>query len=253
MAKIVIDPGHGGSDTGANYNGRREKDEVLRLALAVGKKLEEKGQNISYTRVDDSAYTPFERAMMANTANADFFLSLHRNSVRNPNTVNGVEAYVYEESGIREDVAKELLDNLEEVGFEDRGVLERPNLAVLRRTDMPAVLLEVGFIDNEKDNQIFDTKFEEIVEAIANAILKYANKFPVRRPPLYRVQTGAFRNYDNAAVMVNRLQNEGYPAFVLYGDGIYRVQVGAYEILDNAIRMEQKLRSNGYSTFIVSS
>ncbi|MCI9542229.1 MAG: N-acetylmuramoyl-L-alanine amidase [Lachnospiraceae bacterium] len=252
MAKIVIDPGHGGSDPGANYNGRREKNDVLRLALAVGKKLEEKGQNVSYTRVDDTAYTPFERAMMANTANADFFLSLHRNSVRNPNTVNGVEAYVYEESGIREDVAEELLDNLEDAGFENRGILERPNLAVLRRTDMPAVLLEVGFIDNEKDNQIFDTKFDEIVDAIADAILKYAKKFPTRRPPLYRVQTGAFRNYDNAAVLVNRLQNEGYPAFVLYGDGIYRVQVGAYEILDNAIRMEQKLRANGYPTFIVS-
>ena len=77
MAKIVIDPGHGGSDPGANYNGRREKNDVLRLALAVGKKLEEKGQNVSYTRVDDTAYTPFERAVMANTANADFFLSLH--------------------------------------------------------------------------------------------------------------------------------------------------------------------------------
>lgn len=252
MAKIVIDPGHGGNDTGASYDGRREKDDVLRLALEVGKRLEEMGQDISYTRVNDTAYTPFERTVMANTAAADFLLSLHRNSVRNPNTINGAEAYVYSDSGIRADVAGNLLEELEKAGFENRGVLERPNLVVLRRSDMPTVLLEVGFIDNESDNQLFDTKFDEIVKAIVDAIMQYADQFPVRRPPLYRVQTGAFREYENAAAMVNRLQSEGYPAFVLYGDGIYRVQVGAYEILDNAIRMEQRLRAEGYSTFIVT-
>lgn len=252
MAKIVIDPGHGGSDAGANYNGRREKDDVLKLALEVGKRLESKGQNIAYTRVNDSAYTPFERAMMANTASADFFLSLHRNSVRNPNTVNGADAYVYSDSGIRGEVAGKLLENLEETGFRNRGILERPNLVVLRRTDMLAVLLEVGYIDSEIDNKIFDTKFNEIVNAIVDAIMEYADRFPVMRPPLYRVQTGAFRSYENAASMVNRLQNEGYPAFMLYEDGIYRVQVGAYEMLDNAIRMEQRLRGDGYSTFIVT-
>lgn len=251
MARIIIDPGHGGSDAGASYHVRREKDDVLRLALAVGKRLKEEGQDIAYTRVDDTAYTPFERAVMANTANADFFLSLHRNSVRNPNTVNGAEAYVYNENGISAEVAGKLLENLAEVGFADRGVLERPNLTVLRRTNMPAVLLEAGFIDNEKDNKTFDTNFEKIVEAIVNAVLEYAGSFPVRRPPLYRVQVGAFRQYENAAAMVNRLQDEGYPAFVLYDDGIYRVQVGAYELLDNAIRMEQRLRADGYSTFIV--
>ena len=251
MAKIVIDPGHGGADAGSNYNGRREKDDVLRLALEVGKKLEQRGQNISYTRVNDVQYSPFERAVMANTAAADFFLSLHRNSVRNPNTINGVEAYVYDNSGIKVEVAEKLLERLAEIDFENRGILERPNIMVLQRTDMPAVLLEVGFIDSETDNQIFDTKFDEIAEEIADVVARYAKRFPVRRPPLYRVQTGAFRNYENAAAMANRLQSEGYPAFVLYGDGIYRVQVGAYEILDNAIRMEQKLRKDGYSTFIV--
>lgn len=252
MAKIVIDPGHGGSDSGSTYDGRREKDDVLRLALAVGKKLEEKGENISYTRVTDTDYTPFERAMMANTAEADFFLSLHRNSVVNPNTVNGAEAYVYEESGIRLEVAQKLLANLEEAGLENRGILERPNLTVLRRTDMPAVLLEVGFIDNETDNQTFDLRFDDIAEAIASAIEDYAEQFPSKRPPLYRVQVGAFREYENAVALVNRLQNEGYPAFVLYEDGIYRVQVGAYELLDNAVRMEQRLRGAGYPTFIVT-
>lgn len=252
MAKIVIDPGHGGNDAGAVYDGRREKDDALRLALAVGNKLEEHGEDISYTRVNDTDYTPYERARMANTAEADFFLSLHRNHVVNPNTVNGAEAYIYEDSGILSEAAQKMLQNLEEAGLENRGILERQNLTVLKRTDMPAILLEVGFIDNEGDNQIFDQNFDKIADAIADAIKEYAGQFPKKRPPLYRVQVGAFREYENAAILVNRLQNEGYPAFVLYDNGIYRVQVGAYELLENAVRMEQRLRGSGYPTFIVT-
>lgn len=252
MAKIVLDPGHGGSDSGANHNGRREKDDVLRLAMEVGRKLEERGQNVAYTRVNDTEYTPFERAMMANVASADLFLSLHRNQMQNPNTINGAEAYVYSNTGLRGELAEKLLENLAEVGLENRGVLERPNLTVLRRTDMPAVLLEVGFIDNETDNLTFDREFDNIADAIVDGVMEYAERFPNRRDSLYRVQTGAFRNYENASVMVNKLQSEGYPAFVIYEDGIYRVQVGAYELLDNAIRMEQRLRGSGYMTFIVT-
>lgn len=252
MAKIVIDPGHGGSDSGATYDGRREKEDVLRLSMAVGKLLEQEGQNILYTRVDDSHYTPYERAMMANMSAADFFLSLHRNSMVNPNTINGAEAYVYNASGMTGELANELLDNLDKLGLENRGVLERPNLTVLRRTDMPAMLLEVGFIDNEKDNVTFDREFELIADTIAKTVLGYVDRLSSQRPPLLRVQVGAFRDYENAVTLANRLQNEGYPAFVIYGDGIYRVQVGAYELLDNAIRMEQRLRGAGYPTFIVT-
>lgn len=252
MARIVIDPGHGGSDSGATYDGRREKDDVLRLSMAVGKLLEENGQNVQYTRVDDIFYTPYERAMMANMSSADFLLSLHRNSMVNPNTINGAEAYVYNASGMAGELADEMLVRLDKLGLENRGVLERPNLTILRRTDMPAVLLETGFIDNETDNLTFDGDFDAIAAVIAETISGYADRLPNRRPPLLRVQVGAFRDYENAITLANRLQNEGYPAFVIYGDGIYRVQVGAYELLDNAIRMEQRLRGAGYPTFIVT-
>lgn len=252
MARIVIDPGHGGSDSGATYDGRREKDDVLRLAMEVGKLLEENGQNVRYTRVDDSFYTPYERTMMANMSSADFLLSLHRNQMVNSNTINGAEAYVYNASGMTGELANKLLERLDKLGLENRGVLERPNLTILRRTDMPAILLEVGFIDNETDNLTFDREFNAIADVIAQTIAGYADRLPNQRPPLLRVQVGAFREYENAVTLANRLQNEGYPAFVIYGDGIYRVQVGAYEILDNAIRMEQRLRGAGYPTFIVT-
>lgn len=252
MAEIIIDAGHGGVDSGATYEGRREKEDVLRLALAVGEILEKKGESVSYTRMDDTAYTPYERAMMANLSQADFFLSLHRNRMLNPNTINGAEAYVYHTGGMAGEMAETFLQKLEEAGLENRGVLERPNLTVLRRTDMPAVLLEVGFIDSETDNLVFDSEFDAIVAAIADTVIQYSSEFPVERRKLYRVQTGAFREYENALALQNRLLNEGYPAFIIFDGGIYRAQVGAYELLDNAIRMEQRLRGAGYPTFIVT-
>ena len=73
MATIVIDAGHGGADPGAVFEGRQEKDDTLRLALAVGKILEENGQNVIYTRTTDVYQTPFQKATIGNEARADFF------------------------------------------------------------------------------------------------------------------------------------------------------------------------------------
>jgi len=284
MAKIVIDPGHGGNDSGATYKGRREKDDVLRLGLEVGKVLQKNGEDVYYTRVSDTYNTHLEKAEMGNKVNADFFLSLHRNSTNTANSANGAEATVYEVSGLREEMANELLKGLEKIGYSNRGILARPDAIILRRTKMPTLVLDVGFIDNEGDNAIFDEKFYPLAREIAMAILTVLRKeepsnenenlensensnsmedeitqdVPQKleegqRRPLYRVQVGAFRNYQNAVRFLNQLQNEGYPAFILLENDIYRIQVGAYELLDNAIRMEQQLRSRGYNTFIATN
>lgn len=189
---------------------------------------------------------------MANLSQADFFLSLHRNRMLKPNTINGAEAYIYQAGGMTGEMAEAFLERLERVGLENRGVLERPNLTVLKQTDMPAVLLEVGFIDSETDNLIFDREFDKLADAIADTVMQYSDELPGAGQKLYRVQVGAFREYENALILSNRLQNEGYPAYILFGEGLYRVQVGAYELLDNAIRMEQRLRGAGYPTFIVT-
>ena len=77
--RIVIDPGHGGEDFGATYKGRNEKDDNLNLALAVGRILADNGIDVLYTRTEDVYNTPFEKATMGNNANADLFLSIHRN------------------------------------------------------------------------------------------------------------------------------------------------------------------------------
>ena len=76
--KIVLDAGHGGEDPGAVYKDRKEKDDNLKLTLAVGKILEENGVDVVYTRTTDIYQTPFEKAKAANEAGADFFISFHQ-------------------------------------------------------------------------------------------------------------------------------------------------------------------------------
>ena len=80
-----LQPAHGGEDPGAVYKERKEKDDNLKLTLAVGKILEENGVDVVYTRTTDIYQTPFEKAKAANEAGADFFISFHRNSSSGPN------------------------------------------------------------------------------------------------------------------------------------------------------------------------
>ncbi len=82
--KVVIDAGHGGEDFGATYNGRQEKTDNLNLAFAVGSVLSNNGIDVEYTRVEDVYDTPFQKAQKANAADADFFISFHRNATENP-------------------------------------------------------------------------------------------------------------------------------------------------------------------------
>ena len=73
---IMMDAGHGGRDPGAVYNGRQEKDDTLRLALAVGENLQNNGIDVEYTRTTDVYETPYEKAMEANEAGVDLFISI---------------------------------------------------------------------------------------------------------------------------------------------------------------------------------
>ena len=250
--KIVLDAGHGGTDPGAIYKERKEKDDNLALTHAVGKILEDNGVDVVYTRTEDVYQTPFEKARIANQSGADYFISFHRNSSPEDNQYQGVEVLVYDKSGIKYEMAQNIVGALGELGFREIGVKERPGLVVLRRTNMPALLIEVGFINSEADNQLFDEKFSEIAEAIAEAILGTLDQETIEAPVYYRVQTGAYRNRENADRMLYQLNDVGYPAFLLYENDLYKVQVGAFQQIGNAINMEQRLRDDGYSTVIVT-
>lgn len=171
MALVVIDPGHGGSNPGAVYQGRQEKRDTLALALEVGRILEENGVEVYYTRTTDVYESPEQRTEEGNAVGGDFFVSIHRNSSPYPNQYTGVESLVYSRYGTAARLAQNINNRLVQVGYENQGVNERENLVVLNRTQMPAVLVEVGFINTDADNRLLDERFGETARAIAEGIL----------------------------------------------------------------------------------
>lgn len=172
MPLIALDAGHGGANPGAVYKGRQEKDDVLALTLAVGNILERNGVDVYYTRTTDIYEAPAAKAQEANEVGADYFVSIHRNASPFPNQYTGVESLVYSRYGNAARMAYNINDRLEQVGFVNQGVNERDNLAVLNQTQMPAVLVEVGFINTDADNVLFDQQFDAIAQAIADGILQ---------------------------------------------------------------------------------
>ena len=259
MPKIILDAGHGGYDNGAAYNGRKEKDDNLSLALAVGEILSDSGVEVGYTRVDDVYQSPVDKARIANQLDGDFLVSIHRNSSPVPNTYSGVQSLIFREGGIMAQMASNINQEMSRVGYQDLGTELRRNLAVLRRSDMPAILVEAGFINTDADNALFDQRFTETAQAIADGIigtLLQTGKLELEadddEEEIYRVQTGLFKNRENADAMANKLRSMGYPVAIEMFNDLYAVKVGEYDDLEDATELEQRLRRMGYDTLIVS-
>ncbi len=180
---VCLDAGHGGKDVGAvAENGKRqEKEDNLKLVLKVKEYLEKQGIKVILTRKEDTYVSLNKRCQIANFRRADVFVSIHRNSAKNG---NGVEIWRSQEEGeVSEKLAKDILENLEKVGIQNnRGVKEGTSedanidYFVNRNTKMPSCLVELGFITNEIDNQLFDEKLGQYAEAIAKGILKNLEK-----------------------------------------------------------------------------
>ena len=176
---VCLDAGHGADDVGATSSGgaRLEKDDNLRLTLKVRDRLEEKGVKVVLTRGDDSDITLKERCKLANRKRCDFFLSLHRNSSVSG---TGFEAWIAKEpKGNEEETAEKLVATLSDIsGLPNRGVKRGyrnssgNNYYVNSNTNMPSILLEVGFVTNEEDNKSFDKSLDENAEAIADIIFE---------------------------------------------------------------------------------
>lgn len=231
VVKIILDAGHNGAtDPGAVYQRRRESDDNLRLTLAIGNLLSRAGYDVDYTRTGNLPQSVVQKAQLANATGADYFISIHRNMASYPGQYSGVQTLLYDLSGEKLTMAEAINENLEAIGFRNLGVEARPNLAVLRRTKMPALLLEVGFLDNESDNQLFDTRLDEIAQAIADGIIDTLNASSSRPPaappsepddsskderPLYRVQVGAFHNLQNAVALEQELKRMGYNTWIV--------------------------------------
>lgn len=259
MPKIIIDAGHGGYDNGATYNGRKEKDDNLALALAVGEILADSGIEVGYTRVEDVYQSPVDKARNANRQDGDFLVSIHRNSSPVPNTYSGVQSLIFREGGVMAQMAANINQEMSQVGYQNLGTELRKNLAILRRSDMPAILVEAGFINTDNDNMLFDQRFTQTAQAIADGIigtLIQTGELELEdgddEREIYRVQTGLFRNPANAEAMAEKIRMQGYPVAIEMSNEFYAVKVGEYDDLEDATELEQKLRRMGYDTLIVS-
>ncbi|WP_404356551.1 N-acetylmuramoyl-L-alanine amidase [Cytobacillus firmus] len=175
---IVIDPGHGGSDPGAVAYGLREKDVVLDTALRVKKLLAKTPFQYKLTRETDTFISLNERVNISKRANANTFVSIHANAFNG--SANGTETYYYaayqnpntEDSKLlAAKIQNRLLDAW---NLYDRGV-KKGNLHVIRENTMPAVLVELGFIDNKKDNEKLASPAwrQEAAKAVYWGILDY--------------------------------------------------------------------------------
>ena len=173
---VVIDAGHGGKDPGAKANGLVEKDLNLDIALRLEKLLKEEGITTYMTRNSDWYPDLYSRAALANQKGADLFISIHHNAGHSK--YNGTMALYYptRKSGFTGKdfavlVEKELVRQL---GTKSLGVVARPNLVVLRKTKMPAVIAEIGYLTNNKEaGRIADSSFrQKAAEALKTAVLK---------------------------------------------------------------------------------
>lgn len=175
MTKICIDPGHGGSDPGACNGQYQEKTYALGMALRLGEELAKKGYEVLYTRRSDSYISLSGRSQTANNGEADLFISIHLNSAATIQA-NGIETLCYSKSGESGKLAKAVQAKLiSATGAVDRGVKERTDLAVLKGTKMPAILVETGFISNytEMKKLITVDYQEKIVGAIVTGVEEY--------------------------------------------------------------------------------
>lgn len=150
--KVVIDPGHGGIDAGATgVSGKYEKDFTLSLSKKVEQLLKKESDiEVLMTRSDDTfiSQESRQRPKYANEVKADLFISIHGNTFSD-SSVSGTETFYYHKNSqsFAEIMQKHVV---EATGFRDRGVMER-DLFVVKETEMPAALLEIGYLTNQED------------------------------------------------------------------------------------------------------
>jgi len=174
---VVVDPGHGGQDPGAiGIGGLREKDVILPIALEVARLLERQGVNAVLTRADDRFVDLAPRVALAEAARATLFVSIHANaiSLSRPD-VNGLETYYAPGSSSGARLAQTIHSSiLRTVRVRDRGV-RQARFYVLRKTSMPATLVEVGFVTGREDAANLRSVIYrgQLAQAIAEGILRY--------------------------------------------------------------------------------
>lgn len=174
-AVIVIDPGHGGEDTGAISNSGYtfEKDITLSTAKILANRLEEEGSTVILTRQEDTFETLSDICQVSNENDTDVFISLHYDSSAYMNEATGTTTYYYYEKDkeLAECINRSLADSLP---LENRGV-EYGNFQVLRENTQTSLLLELGYMNSDNDVVVFSTESYQtlVAEAIINGLQEY--------------------------------------------------------------------------------
>lgn len=181
---VCIDPGHGGEDGGSvGADGVLEKDDNLKMALALRTALENKGITVYMTRDDDSWVNLKDRPKLANSKNADLLVSIHRNEYAADTGVRGFETWIHSSKPPAVvDLATRIQAALTAAGItRDRGVKygsqgsEDVDLAVNNHSNGPSCLLEMGFMTNAEDNSVFRNNTNALAAAMADAIVEWMN------------------------------------------------------------------------------
>ncbi|KPU45947.1 N-acetylmuramoyl-L-alanine amidase AmiC precursor [Oxobacter pfennigii] len=173
---IALDAGHGGSTPGAVNGQYKEKDLVLDIILRANNILKAQGFDIYLTRDADKYVSLADRAEGPNILKADIFVSVHLNSFTSK-TTNGTET-LYNSQAVKPGATlAQYIQNqlISELGRTNRGIVSRPDLAVLNSTNMPAALAEILFISNPEELELIkdDNTKQKAAQAIANAINQY--------------------------------------------------------------------------------
>lgn len=253
MAKVVIDPGHGGNDPGATNGSYREKDFNLDIGLKVRDVLvNQYVVDVLMTRTTDRTVSLAERANLANNNRVDYFCSIHINAGGG----TGWESYIYNGSVSNFTVQAQNTIHaavMQAIGsryhVRDRGK-KRANFYVLRETNMPAILLENLFIDTTADlNLLRNANFiRDLSQAIADGIAQ-ALSLPRRTTTIYRVIAGSFQNRANAEERKSFLADNKIESIIVSvtidGTTWYRVQAGAFSQRANAEARLSELRALG--------
>ncbi|TAH63711.1 MAG: N-acetylmuramoyl-L-alanine amidase, partial [Anaerolineaceae bacterium] len=225
MATIILDAGHGGNDLGDAYGFRYEKNDNLRLTLALGEELEILGYNVVYIRTNDIYVADNDRVQIANRAGGDLLLSIHRIIGEIVVSDSGLAFFVSELGGVAEEAAINIAEELRPLGFENYSIEVRTERLLIRDSDMPALLMGIGHLNSDYDNLQFDTCLQNIAEAIARGISetiplnsdqsdiinkKIKHISTVEKSvskEKYLVQIGLFADYSIAVHMHNELLN----------------------------------------------
>lgn len=171
--KVVIDPGHGGYDTGAQYGGYDEKDITLIISQKLKQSLEEKGIKAYLTRDEDSFLSLAERVDITNSIRPHVFISIHANAMKTSRAIRGVETYYWtrQSQKLAFHVHKSILNN---INIPDH-FIRKAKFFVIKYTSSPAVLAELAFLSNHEDRALLTSSStqDKYVKALTESILKF--------------------------------------------------------------------------------